>query len=191
MRKDAHCEKSLQTKITMCRQKHTRKRAACFNLALLINVAEPAQNHEKMLPRLHTNDKQIPSLTHVELVDSVAGEGRDRLSDSAQTMFEIGDEMALRSREDFDLRPRSVRRSDAFHETMKLSQACKSIADESANIMSGAARIQSACRTRRARWGARSMRVWRDGQQREWRDRQRSTSIKLAVYRRPYGGPIS
>jgi hypothetical protein len=36
----------------MCRQKHTAKRHACFNLAVQLNVAEPAQIHAK--PRIAT-----------------------------------------------------------------------------------------------------------------------------------------
>jgi hypothetical protein len=40
-------KEALHTATTMCRQNLTRKRHACFNLALLINVAEPAPFHAK------------------------------------------------------------------------------------------------------------------------------------------------
>ena len=47
MRKDAHREQSLHTEITMCGQNLTRKRHACFNLALLTHFADPAQIRAK------------------------------------------------------------------------------------------------------------------------------------------------
>jgi hypothetical protein len=45
MRKDAHCEKSFYTAITMCRQKHTAKRHACFNLAFRTPFADCTPTH--------------------------------------------------------------------------------------------------------------------------------------------------
>jgi hypothetical protein len=59
MRQGAHCEKSFYTVITMCRQKLTRKRHACFNLALLINIAEPAQIHAKSRISTQHHSKEI------------------------------------------------------------------------------------------------------------------------------------
>ena len=68
MRNAPHCEKSHSRQITMCRQNLTGKRHACFNLALLIKVADPAPNHARR--RTHQHRHSTESRTKRDLIST-------------------------------------------------------------------------------------------------------------------------